>query len=155
MWKLLSATGIAPEGIDKAEHDDRMLPEAGVGFVDVGCGYPGTDSAAFSSKEVQQWGDGFYRRLSDHVERSNQALGCACGGCGAPHIVAFAGMRQWKELLNKRRSGKGKVTKLDYGLQELRPEGWPLPPRTQVWLLTSSSGAAALTNEAREAPYRE
>lgn len=34
-------------------------------------------------------------------------------------------------------------------------QGWPLPETTEVWLLPSTSGASALTNEQREAPFRE
>lgn len=34
-------------------------------------------------------------------------------------------------------------------------QGWPLPQSTEVWLLPSTSGASALTNEERGAPFRE
>jgi hypothetical protein len=38
----------------------------------------------------------------------------------------------------------------------LRPPGWPCPASaTDVFVLPSSSGRAALTNEARRAPYVE
>jgi TDG/mug DNA glycosylase family protein len=40
-----------------------------------------------------------------------------------------------------------------YGKQAELPAGWPLPPTTEVWVLTSTSGACPLTNAAREAPY--
>jgi len=49
---------------------------------------------------------------------------------------------------------KGSV--IPYGLQDLRPEGFPFPAEeTLLFVLTSSSGAAAMSNEAREAPYKE
>jgi hypothetical protein len=38
MWRILRQTGIAPPGIRGAEDDTRMVTEAGVGFLDVGCG---------------------------------------------------------------------------------------------------------------------
>lgn len=43
MWKILKSTGIAPEIVQSANDDNLMLPLAGVGFTDVGCGFPGTD----------------------------------------------------------------------------------------------------------------
>ncbi len=43
MWRLLISTGIAPPGTRGAEDDDRLPAAAGVGFLDVGCGHPGTD----------------------------------------------------------------------------------------------------------------
>lgn len=49
---------------------------------------------------------------------------------------------------------KGSV--IPYGLQEMRPEGFPFTAEeTRLFVLTSSSGAAAMSNEAREAPYKE
>ncbi len=35
------------------------------------------------------------------------------------------------------------------------PQGWPLPAETEVWVMTSTSGAAAMTTVARFAPYQE
>ena len=34
-------------------------------------------------------------------------------------------------------------------------QGWPLPAATEVWVLPSTSGAAAMTVEERVGPYRE
>jgi hypothetical protein len=53
------------------------------------------------------------------------------------------------------RGGPKKATTVDLGPQAHLPPGWPLPPATEVWVLTSTSGASALTNEARAAPYRQ
>lgn len=36
----------------------------------------------------------------------------------------------------------------------LVPQGWPLPPSTAVWVLTSTSGASPMTNAARKEPYQ-
>lgn len=56
-----------------------------------------------------------------------------------------------------RRGGGGrgpkKATTVDLGRQSQLPPGWPLPAATEVWVLTSTSGASALTNEQRAAPY--
>ncbi|CAM9560693.1 unnamed protein product [Hapterophycus canaliculatus] len=82
---------------------------------------------------------------------------------GYPKVVAFAGKRQWEELFfdacpkTKTQTKGGKAGAFRFGLQPaaLRPPGWPFPAeRTEMFVLPSSSGAAAMTNEAREAPYR-
>lgn len=59
---------------------------------------PGTDSSAFKSNIFIQWRQDFYTRLCTHVQRANQDIGCTCGHCGEPMIVAFAGKRQLQEL---------------------------------------------------------
>lgn len=154
MWRLLKATGIAPPEVRGAE-DDHLMPEyAGVGFVDVGCGVPGTASNQFSSAVVGGWGAGFCLRLAGHMQRASDAIGCTCGQCGAPAVVAFTGKRQFSELINHGKRGKAKVTNIPLGPQTLRPEGWPLPPSTAVWVLTSTSGASPMTNAARKEPYQ-
>ncbi|CAM9736578.1 unnamed protein product [Scytosiphon promiscuus] len=82
---------------------------------------------------------------------------------GYPRVVAFAGKRQWEELFfdaspkTKAQTKGGKAGVFRFGLQpaDLRPPGWPFPAeRTEMFVLPSSSGAAAMTNEAREGPYR-
>ena len=35
------------------------------------------------------------------------------------------------------------------------PQDWPLPARTQVWVCTSTSGAAPMTREERLAPWQQ
>jgi hypothetical protein len=47
-----------------------------------------------------------------------------------------------------------KAATVDLGPQARLPRGWPLPASTEVWVLTSTSGASALTNEQRSAPYQ-
>ena len=44
-----------------------------------------------------------------------------------------------------------------FGIQrhDVRPPGWPFPASTDVFVLPSSSGRAALNNEERRAPYAE
>ncbi|KAG2499959.1 hypothetical protein HYH03_002244 [Edaphochlamys debaryana] len=156
MWRILIATGIAPPGTRGAQDDDRLPGAAGVGFLDVGCGHPGTDSSQFSSADFERWSSAFYARLRAHVARAGASIGCTCpgGACGAPSLVAFSGKRQFLELLNVGRSGRGRVKSVEYGPQTLLPTGWPLPRSTEVWVCSSTSGAAALSREAREEPYR-
>lgn len=91
--------------------------------------------------------------------------GCTCGMCGAPALVAFTGKRQFLELLNidaagQLRKGKAKVVSsaVQLGKQpaDMLPPGWPLPvDRTEVWVLTSTSGAAPMSTADRERPYRQ
>ena len=52
------------------------------------------------------------------------------------------------------RQGRERIKTASTGVQEGRPLGWPWPERVEVHVLTSSSGASALTNEERLAPYR-
>ena len=57
------------------QDDWRMPSEAGVGFVDVGIGHPGTELASFTIEVLQGWVPGFYRHLAGHVRRASQAAG--------------------------------------------------------------------------------
>ena len=34
-------------------------------------------------------------------------------------------------------------------------QGWPLPDSTEVWVMTSTSGASPMTTEARMAPWHK
>ncbi|CAM9194387.1 unnamed protein product [Choristocarpus tenellus] len=83
---------------------------------------------------------------------------------GFPKVVAFSGKRQWEELFfdapneTKSKLRGGQKGPFSFGLQpaSIRPPGWPFPSKaTDVFVLCSSSGAAALTNSAREGPYNE
>lgn len=40
------------------------------------------------------------------------------------------------------------------GRQWVLPDGWPLPLSTEVWVMTSTSGAAPMTREQRFAPWQ-
>lgn len=75
----------------------------------------------------------------------------------------FSTKQKWEELFFdasakvKAQTKGGKAGTFRFGLQPetLRPPGWPFPAgRTEMFVLPSSSGAAAMTNESREAPYR-
>lgn len=60
-----------------AQDDWRMPGEAGVAFLDVGFGHPGTHLAAFSSQTFQAWVPEFYARLAAHMHRAGASVGCA------------------------------------------------------------------------------
>ena len=60
-----------------AQDDWRMPGEAGVAFLDVGFGHPGTHLAAFSSQTFQAWVPAFYARLAAHMQRAGASIGRA------------------------------------------------------------------------------
>eukprot|EP00887_Chlorella_sp_A99_P004909 scaffold4.g4909.t1 len=201
LWRILGETGIAPWPAPAPVDDDRLPAEAGVGFTDVGSGVPGTDSSKFTSADFKVWRTSFFQRLVAHAARAARALGCTCGACGAPAIVAFSGKRQFAELFVAPPGGGGgggrgrgasaaagassraaaaassdgggeggeggegdqhapcvrarRPASIAPGRQWVLPEGWPLPLEgTEVWVMTSTSGAAAMTKEQRYAPWR-
>jgi TDG/mug DNA glycosylase family protein len=260
MWRILRETGIAPAAAIRGAADDGRMPEAaGVGFTDVGSGTPGTDSAQFTPHHFASWRPGFFGRLEAQARRASGSIGCTCGRCGAPSLVAFSGKRQFAELFKaagkKRQVGKGasvaaaaaaaaggggggltpdvpaaanplqqrqlhasssgtgaadqqlhtmqahRPSRIDTGRQWVLPEGWPLPLSTevrlpvggkpqatraclclrscvpllhlcvcpqrapqllnqpvllhpQVWVMSSTSGAAPMTREQRYAPWQ-
>ena len=140
-----------------------MPDRVGIGFIDLGIGNPGTQSSAFSSEEIQRgWlkGEGgFETHVASHIATASSSIGCVCGKCGAPRIVAFTGKRQYIEVLNasRRAAGDKPAKTVPIGIQSEVPThaGWPFPSTTEVWVLTSTSGASALTNEARIKPYAD
>lgn len=62
-----------------------------ISLSDLGTGHPGTKSSAFSSRELKTWRASLFRRLIDHVRRACAGMGCVCGRCGVPALVAFSG----------------------------------------------------------------
>lgn len=76
---------------------------------------------------------------------------CRDASVCAPRLVAFTGKGQWKALFEP------PLKTCEHGLQPagIRPPGWPLPASTAVFVLSSSSGRAAMTDEQRRGPYRE
>uniref|UniRef100_A0A1D2A3E7 Uracil-DNA glycosylase-like domain-containing protein n=2 Tax=Auxenochlorella protothecoides TaxID=3075 RepID=A0A1D2A3E7_AUXPR len=197
MWRILRETGIAPETVRGAQ-DDRLMPAlAGVGFADVGSGISGTRSAAFSSATLATWRLPFFLRLEAHVSAAAAACTGGCASCAAPRLVAFSGVRHFRELfpekarcpaLRAAAHKDGPPNQCDEeasscpenggldggataprrirltprcpatirpGRQWVLPAGWPLPPaRCEVWVMPSTSGAAAMTREERVSPWR-
>lgn len=182
MWRILRDTNLAPSHLIRGAIDDVKMPALmGIGFTDVGSGTPGTDSSQFKSQHFNQWRQPFYDRLQQHMQRVSKNMGCVCGRCGAPAIVAFSGKKQFQELfLGSRRSRnsgsgsksgggeeekgekqvcrfqEGRPGKIEVGRQLVLPSGWPLPVDGdhQVWVMSSTSGAAAMTREQRYRPWQ-
>lgn len=135
----LSFPGVLPRHAVISEQN-RLPDKYGVGFTDLGL-EPGNDASCFGRAQMLLWAGGLFARLAAHERRAEG---------GAPAFVAFTGKRQFA-MIFRRAPGK-----LDFGEQALRPEGWPWPAdSTRVWVLPSSSGRAAMTHEARIAPYRD
>ena len=180
-WRLLVKGAIVPEDWS-AEDCPRLPGELGVGFTDAGC-VPGSDAARFGRATMREWRADLYARLRGHLCRASgydfgdghedtkdtedtedtvpvsgddsaavaAAAAAAARGYG-PAIVAFAGKRQYGQLFDavpgSVRAGRQDSNSL--------PPGWPFcPESTEVWVLPSSSGRAAMTREAREGPYVE
>ncbi len=123
----------------------------------LGHGYLETKSNKIKASVLAGWRDGFYSRLIFHAVQAaqpkSQVQMCP------PRIIAFTGRRQWQALYEGARKYGCKQPcgrlPVEYGCQgDLRPPGWPFSTNDcRVFVLTSSSGAAALTNVQREAPY--
>jgi thymine-DNA glycosylase len=169
MWALLFKAGIT-DRLLRPEEDGTLPITAGIGFTDLGFGNAGTHSHLFKSQTLQLWRASLYERLLAHATRAAVTVAAAGGTAdasevaaaavtdfsqGCPKVVAFSGKRQWQELFFGTPEAKAQAASIQYGVQLIRPPGWPYPADvTQVIVLTSSSGASALTNEQREAPYK-
>lgn len=178
-WRLLVKGAIVPEDWS-AEDCPRLPGELGVGFTDAGC-VPGSDAARFGRATMREWRADLYARLRGHLCRASgydfgdgdedtedavpvpgdtvpvpgddsAAVAAAAARGYGPAIVAFAGKRQYGQLFD------AVPTSVRAGRQDSNslPPGWPFcPESTEVWVLPSSSGRAAMTREAREGPYVE
>ncbi|KAK2076571.1 hypothetical protein QBZ16_005331 [Prototheca wickerhamii] len=125
------------------------MPElAGVGFTDLGSGVAGTHSAKFSSTTLAAWRAPLFERLAAHAAVA-----------GTPAIVAFSGKRQFAELFPSKHASillsEHRPASIVPGRQRVLPSGWPLDRRAcEVWVLPSTSGAAAMSREERWGPWR-
>eukprot|EP00890_Picochlorum_soloecismus_P005107 jgi/Picsp_1/5598/NSC_02957-R1_g u mismatch-specific dna glycosylase len=166
MWRILIETGIADERFVFSADEDWLMPgKCGVGFTDVGSGVPGTRSGSFSSSYIRDsWRGPFFDRLRQISGRAGAYWKCRCSNmCGSPAIIAFSGKRQFIELFDsKEQSPDYEVIKsnrcpveIQYGRQHVLPSGWPLPGASaEVWVLPSTSGAAAMTRDDRFGPWQ-
>lgn len=140
-------------------------------------------SARYSFSHVAiPWGGKWPRRvrvcvccpISPHPTPQEQLSPFPCGDTplvkqkfkprSIPTTVArLSNEQKWEELFFdaspkvKAQTKGGRNGAFRFGLQPatLRPPGWPFPAgRTELFVVPSSSGAAAMTSEAREAPYR-
>ncbi|KAE9050919.1 hypothetical protein PR003_g1983 [Phytophthora rubi] len=176
MWMLLTGT-LSPhswEGVVPARAsitEQNILPHVyGVGFTSIGL-EPGNDASKYGKRTMEAWRDSFFRRLRRHAaqvclnDHSNTAdTGTAikheaddddisqCKLGHAPMLIAFSGKRQFSWLFSP------PLSKIErYGKQTRLPPGWPheLRADSEVWVLPSSSGRAAMTTAQRTLPYEQ
>lgn len=121
---------------------------------------------------VEAWRDSFFRRLrrhaaqvclNDHSDAAETTIKHEAGGnnppkkakcelAHAPMLLAFSGKRQFSWLFSP------PLSKIEsYGKQTRLPPGWPheLRADSEVWVLPSSSGRAAMTTAQRTLPYQQ
>ncbi|KAG6612555.1 Uracil-DNA glycosylase-like [Phytophthora cinnamomi] len=177
MWMLLTGTlspqsweGIVPATASITEQN--ILPHVhGVGFTSIGL-EPGNDASKYGKTTMEAWRDSFFRRLrrhaaqvclNDHNETvvtaikqeagdENNSPRPKCERAHAPMLVAFSGKRQFSWLFSP------PLSKIEnYGKQTRLPPGWPheLRADSEVWVLPSSSGRAAMTTAQRTLPYQQ
>ncbi|GMF40791.1 unnamed protein product [Phytophthora fragariaefolia] len=83
---------------------------------------------------------------------NNNAQQLKCKLPHAPMLIAFSGKRQFSWLFSP------PLSKIEsYGKQTRLPAGWPhdLRADSEVWVLPSSSGRAAMTTAQRTLPYQQ
>ncbi|KAL3667362.1 hypothetical protein V7S43_007588 [Phytophthora oleae] len=172
MWMLLTGT-LAPHSWKGIVPSTARIPEQnilplvhGVGFTSIGM-EPGNDASKYGKRTMEAWRDSFFQRLrrhaaqvclNDHSEamkRENEGEEVRKTKCELPHapiLVAFSGKRQFSWLFSP------PLSKIEnYGKQTRLPPGWPheLRADSEVWVLPSSSGRAAMTTAQRTLPYQQ
>jgi G:T/U-mismatch repair DNA glycosylase len=154
MWKLLTgelgkatSDGILPKGLP-FESQNRMPQDYGVGLTSIAL-VPGNDANKLSKRYMQAWFKHFYHRLASHRERVRQLEGH--NGYKGPSIIAFEGKRQFHILFDQ------EPKNLAYGSLPdniAYPSNWPFKREdSQIWILPSASGRAALSHAERLGPY--
>ncbi|CAI5730328.1 unnamed protein product [Hyaloperonospora brassicae] len=173
MWMMLTGTllphlgaGIVPPTATIVEQNTMPLVH-GVGFTSLGL-KPGNDASKYGKATMEAWRDSFYLRLrrhaarvclSDHIgatvavtKHKDDGESTKCQLAHAPVLIAFSGKRQFSWLFSP------PLAKIEsYGRQARFPPGWPQELRadSEIWVLPSSSGRAAMTTAQRALPYRQ
>lgn len=149
MWKLLVNSNLVPSHFT-AQNDYQCPHNCGIGFADLAVGISETISANLKMEKLRRCKQSFYERLVSHCERVSINGNISVESC-APKVIAFAGKRQWQALFPNR-----KCDAFSYGFQTNLPQDWPKPlSQSLVFLLPSTSGAAAMKREERCLPYRD
>jgi TDG/mug DNA glycosylase family protein len=143
-YHLLRLAKIVPTSF-LAKDANRMPAELGIGVTDLGL-EAGSDANEYGKPIMRKWAACLRRRLSAHLHRA--------GGV-PPAIVAFTGKRQFSVLWEGAKSA-AEIAALPFGKQTEVPPNWPFRGDcSELWLLRSSSGRAAMTTEERNAPYEQ
>lgn len=77
-------------------------------------------SSQFSFKIRREWSEGFLKRLRSHLERCNASIGCTCGECGAPRVVAFVGKSQYISVHNATCERTERIQTVEIGKQNAK-----------------------------------
>jgi TDG/mug DNA glycosylase family protein len=141
-YNLLRLGKVVPDTFT-ARDANRMPAELGVGVTDLGL-QAGSDANVYGKSTMRRWAACLLRRLEAHLHRA---------GGQPPAIVAFTGKRHFSILWEGCKPA-AEIAALPFGRQNEFPPLWPFDPhRSELWLLRSSSGRAAMTTEERNAPY--
>eukprot|EP00658_Telonema_sp_P-2_P042764 TRINITY_DN30753_c0_g2_i2.p1 TRINITY_DN30753_c0_g2~~TRINITY_DN30753_c0_g2_i2.p1 ORF type:complete len:308 (-),score=47.32 TRINITY_DN30753_c0_g2_i2:23-946(-) len=139
-WPTLRLSGMLPgwwrSGQSSEVLCNCMGSELGIGITDVICS-PGSDASEFSHPQMLRARDDLYARLRGHVQRAG----------APPRVIVFIGKRQFGQLFHRARSS------VTAGAQSVLPPFWPLPLSTDVHVVSSPSGRAALSVSQRVAEY--
>ena len=134
-WRLMRESELIPEHF-LGVCDDQMVTELSFGFTDV-IRVPGSDASKINRMDFIEQRDEFYNRISVHASRIKSY----------PRVIAFIGKRQFAQLFDP----PLKSTK--FGIQSKVPKS--LPIESEIWVLPSSSGRAAMKWTDRLKPYQK
>lgn len=132
---MLIESGIVAGDIETI-NDDLLVQQFRIGFTDV-IRVPNSDASGLKRRHFVEQRGFFYKRILSHANRVKRP----------PERIAFVGKRQFSMLFDP------PLNRVELGLQNLVPPHFPLD--TQIWVLSSPSGRAAMTWKERLGPYRE
>jgi len=130
---LLIESGIVAGDIETI-NDDLLVQQFRIGFTDV-IRVPNSNATGVKRRHFIEQRDFFYKRILSHANRVRRA----------PERIAFVGKRQFSMLFDP------PLNLVELGLQNLVPPHFPLD--SQIWVLSSPSGRAAMTWKERLEPY--
>jgi TDG/mug DNA glycosylase family protein len=133
-WKLITESGLLEEDVNA--NDDEMLEKMQIGFTDV-IRVPNSKSNAITRRFFVEQRSFFYKRIITNAHRVG----------GSPERIAFVGKRQFAMLFDP------PLKKVELGLQELNPPGFPFD--SEIWVLSTPSGRSPMKWEERVKPYEE
>lgn len=136
-WRLLREAQLVPENLCKPEEYKKLVHVSGIGFIDLFV-VKGSDASKVRKDAFKNglWKQDFCSRLTTGT-----------GGV-APHALCCVSKIVAKKLLGNWGGHFGQVgTGQDYGINGAKS--------STIWVLPSTSGRAAMTWEARLAPFKE
>ncbi len=143
-WKLIEESRLLDvvkyaNDVEKVQINDDMMVANGFGFTDF-IESPGNDANAIKMIDIITTREVFMKRIENYANDINSQLKRLC----------FVGKKQWKQQFSQ------SLAKCEHGLQDvdLRPSHWPKQINDlEIWVLSSPSGRAVISNEERLKPY--